>query len=164
MEGVACFGPLNDVFPSLCGIDGACLALRSQSFWILAFGQSPDRRSRPLAGRSRGTDVPVRISLFSFFNSRIAIPDYAPLFSISSVSDSRSAPVTHQDQGDKEFLREEIFPPLARSLAPENCRYHAASKVMRITDPMALPVRGPTHCGSRRGRTIESQHHRVVYI
>jgi hypothetical protein len=37
-------------------------------------------------------------------------------------------------------IREEIFPPLARSLAPENCRYHAASKVMRITDPMALPV------------------------
>ena len=34
----------------------------------------------------------------------------------------------------------------------------------RITDPLALPVRGPTHCGSRRGRSIESQHRRVVYM
>ena len=36
------------------------------------------------------------------------------------------------------------LPPLAILIAPENYRYHAASKVNWITDPLALPVRGPT--------------------
>jgi hypothetical protein len=40
--------------------------------------------------------------------------------------------------------KREIFPPLASLLAPENCRYHTASKVFGFTDPVALPVRGPT--------------------
>jgi hypothetical protein len=30
---------------------------------------------------------------------------------------------------------------MASLLAPENCRYHAASKVIRFTNPVALPVR-----------------------
>jgi hypothetical protein len=32
-------------------------------------------------------------------------------------------------------------PPLATILAPENCRYHAVSKVIGFTDPLAHPFR-----------------------
>jgi hypothetical protein len=40
-----------------------------------------------------------------------------------------------------EISKENFIPPLANFVAPENCRYHAVSKVKRITDPMAHPFR-----------------------
>ena len=40
------------------------------------------------------------------------------------------------------ILRENFFPPLATVLAPENCRYHAVSKVIGFTDPVAHPLTG----------------------
>jgi hypothetical protein len=42
------------------------------------------------------------------------------------------------------FLKENFFPPLATILAPENCRYHAVSKVIGFTDPVAHPLGRPT--------------------
>jgi len=60
-----------------------------------------------------------------------------------------------------EISKRELFPPLASLLAPENCRYHAASKGLELTDLVA-PFRVQPLCGSRRGRTIGSQPLRVV--
>jgi hypothetical protein len=78
---------------------------------------------------------------------------------------SWSAPVIHQVQGSGVIPFTGVhLRPLANQLAPENCRYHAVSKVLGFTDPLALPCGVQPFCGSRRGRTIESQHHRVVYI
>src|SRR4029077_6357498 len=57
---------------------------------------------------------------------------------------SRSAPVTHQVQGYGIVRLRKRFPAPGKSSAPENCRYHAASKVIGFTNPVALPVRGPT--------------------
>jgi hypothetical protein len=42
------------------------------------------------------------------------------------------------------FSKREFFPPLASSLAPENCRYHALSNGSGFTDPVALPLGTPT--------------------
>jgi len=55
------------------------------------------------------------------------------------------------------------LPPLAILVAPENCRYHAVSKVLgsQILWLSLLGVQPLS--GSRRGRTIESQLQRVVY-
>ena len=36
------------------------------------------------------------------------------------------------------------LPALASLLAPENCRYHAVSKVIGFTDPLAHPFGRPT--------------------
>jgi hypothetical protein len=56
------------------------------------------------------------------------------------------------------------LPPLAILIAPENYRYHAVSKVIGSQILwLSLFGRQP-YCGSRRGRTIESQHRGVVYI
>jgi hypothetical protein len=92
---------------------------------------------------SRGTDVPVRIFLLPFFQlAAMRSLINAPPFSINRCR-NRSAPVTHQDQGNGRNLTSRVLPrPWQDFLAPENCRYHAASKVNWITDPMALPVRG----------------------
>jgi hypothetical protein len=37
-------------------------------------------------------------------------------------------------------------PPLAIIVAPENCRYHAVSKVIGFTDPLAHPFRASNPC------------------
>ena len=42
----------------------------------------------------------------------------------------------------KESFEGNSLLPLAKSLAPENCRYHAVSKVFGFTDPLALPFGG----------------------
>ena len=55
------------------------------------------------------------------------------------------------------------LPPLAIFVAPENCRYHAVSKVIGSQILWLTLLRGQPNCGSRRGRTIESQHRRIVY-
>src|SRR5439155_4357615 len=69
---------------------------------------------------------------------------YAPLFSIVWCR-HWSAPVIHQVQGSEEVLLEgNSLLPLAMLVAPENCRYHAASKVLGFTNPVALPFGGPT--------------------
>jgi hypothetical protein len=82
-----------------------------------------------------GTDFPAEKNLFFFplLNQLVyvrSLGSRTPVFN-RSVSDLlRSAPVTHQDQGIRRNLSmENFFPPLASSLAPENCRYHAVSKV-----------------------------------
>jgi len=54
------------------------------------------------------------------------------------------------------------LPPLAILIAPENYRYHAASKVKGSQIHWLSLFGGQPFCGSRRGRTIESQHRRVV--
>jgi hypothetical protein len=54
--------------------------------------------------------------------------------------------------------------PLAILIAPENYRYHAASKVIGSQIQWLSLFGGQPYCGSRRGRTIESQHCRVVYM
>jgi hypothetical protein len=53
--------------------------------------------------------------------------------------------------------KREIFPPLASLLAPENCRYHTASKVIGSQILWLSLFGGQPLAGSRRGRTIESQ-------
>src|SRR5258706_14303917 len=55
-----------------------------------------------------------------------------------------SAPVTHQDQGIGAIRLRILSLAPGRLAAPENCRYHAVSKVIGFTDPLAHPVRGPT--------------------
>jgi len=54
------------------------------------------------------------------------------------------------------------LPPLAIFIAPENYRYHAASKVIGSQIHWLSLFGNQPYCGSRRGRTIESQHRRVV--
>jgi len=49
-------------------------------------------------------------------------------------------------------------------IAPENYRYHAASKVIGSQILWLSMFGGQPYGGSRRGRTIESQQRRVVYI
>ena len=77
----------------------------------------------------------------------------APVFS-HSVSDRWSTPVIHQVQGHGVIPIRNPLPPLASLLAPENCRYHAASKVMRFTNPWRSRFGGQPLSGSRRGRSI----------
>ena len=78
------------------------------------------------------------------------------------MSDS-SAPVTHQVQGFWELSSTgSDLPPLAILIAPEN--YHAASKVIGSQILWLSLFGGQPDCGSRRGRTIESQHRRVVHM
>src|SRR6266508_5500320 len=50
----------------------------------------------------------------------------------------------HQIQGDSHPVRGNNLPPLASLLAPENCRYHAASNGSGFTDPVVLPLGSPT--------------------
>ena len=56
------------------------------------------------------------------------------------------------------------LPPLAIFIAPENYRYHAVSKVIGSQILWLSLFGGQPYCGSRRGRTIESQHRRIVYV
>ena len=56
------------------------------------------------------------------------------------------------------------LPPLAIFVAPENCRYHAVSKVIG-SQILWLPLSGVQPLsGSRRGRTMQSHLKRVIYI
>jgi hypothetical protein len=99
-------------------------------------------------------------SLFSTL--AYVIPDRrAPVF-ISWCRDRRSAPVTHQDQG---FGSCPLWAAISRPwqlIAPENYRCHAASKVRGSQIHWLSLFGGQPYGGSRRGRTIESQHRRVV--
>src|SRR3990170_7060864 len=67
----------------------------------------------------------------------------APLFSFHAVSDAgpHQSPIRIKAW---KFSKREFFPPLASSLAPENCRYHAASNGSGFTNPVALHPRSPT--------------------
>jgi hypothetical protein len=117
------------------------------------------RGGYPLAGRSSRHRLSCGEDFFSsspnFHLVESSIVSYAPLFSIGRCRINRSAPVTHQDQGIGRFLKKRISSrPWQNFLAPENCRYHAVSKVNRITDPVAHPFGVQPQCGSRRGRTI----------
>src|SRR5262245_19373379 len=115
---------------------------------------------------SGGTDVTERTFSYSFFNPRglcnRAI--HVPQFSISWCRTFWSAPVTHQVQGFG------IGPLPTRSSAPGNLdcprKLSVPRRVQgyRITDPLALPVRGPTLLWLTAWASIESQHRRVVYI
>jgi hypothetical protein len=65
--------------------------------------------------------------------------NHAPLFSVGRCRTfgPHQSPIRFKALG--EVSLENIFPPLANVVAPENCRYHAVSKVHWITDPMAHP-------------------------
>jgi len=53
------------------------------------------------------------------------------------------------------LVKENHLPPLASLLAPENCRYHAASKVIG-SQILWLTLFGvQAKCGSRRGRSSD---------
>jgi hypothetical protein len=68
----------------------------------------------------------------------------APVFNRSVSHFVWCAPVTHQVQGLGRNLNREFLPAPGSLAAPENCRYHAVSKVIRITNPMAHPLGCPT--------------------
>src|SRR4029434_8590368 len=80
----------------------------------------------------------------------------APLFSFHAVSDA--GPYSHPSGSRPwEISKRELFPPLAIKLAPENCRYHAASKVIGSQIQWLSFSGVQPHGASRRGRTSESQ-------
>jgi hypothetical protein len=104
-------------------------------------------RGHPLAGRSsrhrpsRGEEFLFLLpsyQLVSVWSSRLR----APVFN-RSVSDLVR---TSHPSGSR--LWSDPFKDLISCpwhfCAPENCRYHAVSKVIGFTDPLAHPVRGPT--------------------
>src|SRR5919106_3563192 len=63
------------------------------------------------------------------------------------------------------ILKRDFFPPLASQLTPEKLSVPRRVQGFRtFTNPLALPFGGQPHSGSRRGRTIESQHRRVLYV
>jgi hypothetical protein len=102
----------------------------------------------PLAGRSSRYRL-SRGEEFSFHpllsnSSTFDRLNYAPLFSVGRCRTlgPHQSPIRFKALGD--FSKENFIPPLANFVAPENCRYHAVSKVNRITDPLAHPCGRPT--------------------
>jgi len=69
---------------------------------------------------------------------------HAPLFSVDRcrTAGPHQSPIRFKALGD--FSKRECLPAPGSLTAPENCRYHAVSKVNRITDPMAHPCGRPT--------------------
>jgi len=119
----------------------------------------------PLAGRSRSTDVSCEKNflLSPFFSSR-TVRDLSVTRPCFLFMRCRTLVRTSHPSGSRHWKisKREFFPPLASQLAPENCRYHAASNGSGFTDPMA-PFRVQPLYGSRRGRTSRSQPLRVVF-
>src|SRR5262245_48400351 len=104
-------------------------------------------------------------SLFPFFPRDLcdSLID-APLFSISWCRTFWSAPVTHQVQGCGRCpLRAAISRPW-QSCCPRKLSVPRRVQGYRITDPLALPVRGPTLLWLMAWASIESQHRQVVYM
>src|SRR3990167_6618871 len=100
----------------------------------------------PLAGRSRSTDLPVkRIFFFPLFSSR-TVRDLSVTRPCFLFIRCRTLVRTSHPSGSRHWKisKGEFFPPLARLLAPENCRYHAASNASGFTNPVALPLGSPT--------------------
>src|SRR6266498_2227270 len=103
-------------------------------------------RRHPLAGRSRSTDVSCEKNFFfSLFSSR-TVGDLSVTRPCFLFMRCRTLVRTSHPSGSRHWKisKGEFFPPLASLLAPENCRYHAASNGSGLTDPVALPLRSPT--------------------
>ncbi len=104
-------------------------------------------QGHPLAGRSSGHGL-SRGKEFAFLSLLINSSGfdrlgYASLFSIGRCRiGPHQSPIRIKTWG--EVSKKISSPPLAIIVAPENCRYHAVSKVIGFTDPLAHPVRGPT--------------------
>ena len=112
-------------------------------------------RGRQLApsSRSKRHRLPVRIFLFPFSTlAECVIPDYAPLFSISwcRTVGSHQSPIRFKALGA--VLYGQRSPAPGNLDCPRKLSVPRRVQGYRITDPVALPVGGPTHCGSRRGR------------
>jgi hypothetical protein len=100
----------------------------------------------PLAGRSRSTDVSCEKNFFfSLFPSR-TVGDLSVTRPCFLFMRCRTLVRTSHPSGSRHWKisKGEFFPPLASLLAPENCRYHAASNSSGFTDPVALPLGSPT--------------------
>src|SRR5437870_11636310 len=93
----------------------------------------------PLAGRSRSTDVSCEKNFFfSLFSSR-TVRDLSVTRPCFLFMRCRTLVRTSHPSGSRHWKisKGEFFPPLASLLAPENCRYHAASNGSGFTDPVA---------------------------
>ena len=104
-------------------------------------------RGRQLApsSRSKRHRLPVRIFLFPFSTlAECVIPDYAPLFSISwcRTVGSHQSPIRFKALGA--VLYGQRSPAPGNLDCPRKLSVPRRVQGYRITDPLALPVRGPT--------------------
>ena len=100
---------------------------------------------RPLAGRSRGADVSVRIFSYSLFQpSRVGSLIDAPLFSSSEcrIVGPHQSPIRFKALGA--VLCGQRSPAPGNFHCPRKLSVPRRVQGYRITDPLALPVREPT--------------------
>jgi hypothetical protein len=142
-------------------------------------GSRQPRSGSPISRQvSRGTDVPVRIFLIPFFSSRGLCDSLidAPLF--QSVGVGQPLRGSSKVQGFKRSTVQRFkssrlwelsspgsdLPPLAIFICPRKLSVPRRVQGYRITDPLALPVRGPTLWWLTAWASIESQHRRIFYM
>src|SRR3990172_1562937 len=112
------------------------------------------QKGHPLEGCCQEAHPSLGFFSFLFLPARFVTYSYAPLFSFGSVSDMvRTSHPSGSRHGRMLLIRSNDLPAPGNFIAPENCRYHAVSKVYGFTNPMAPHVGVQHLSGSRRGRT-----------